>query len=49
MYEVRCLNCLKRVPVERGANKAICPHCKASFSIVWVTPTQPKIEKVLGG
>ncbi|RLF09995.1 MAG: hypothetical protein DRJ98_07130 [Thermoprotei archaeon] len=45
--EVRCLNCLKRVKVEVKAKEAKCPNCGLKFTLTWVSPTQPKIERIL--
>ena len=44
MGEVRCLNCLKRFPVNVSAIEAACPHCKTRYRISWPRPDQPKIR-----
>ncbi|KPV64998.1 MAG: hypothetical protein AOA65_0597 [Candidatus Bathyarchaeota archaeon BA1] len=44
MSEVRCLNCLKRFPVELRAEEAACPYCKMRYRISWPRPDQPKIR-----
>jgi Zn finger protein HypA/HybF involved in hydrogenase expression len=42
--QCRCLNCLKRFPIEPNAKEAMCPHCKIKYRISWPWPGQPKIR-----
>ncbi|MCW3986076.1 MAG: hypothetical protein NWE91_06685 [Candidatus Bathyarchaeota archaeon] len=44
MSEVRCLNCLKRFPVQSKAETAICPNCKTKYRISWPTLNQAKVR-----
>lgn len=45
--EVRCLNCLNRMEVKPGASEAVCLNCKIKYAITWLSPTQPRIKRVL--
>ena len=42
--EVRCLNCLKRITVEPGAEKATCSSCGTEFVLSWPRPDQAKVR-----
>lgn len=44
MNEVRCLNCLKRFPVQLNTEQAECPQCNTKYRISWPNPDQPKIR-----
>ncbi|WP_455141126.1 hypothetical protein [Candidatus Hodarchaeum mangrovi] len=44
MNEVRCLNCLKRFPIEQNTELAKCPQCNTQYRISWPKPDQPKIR-----
>jgi len=44
MSKVRCLNCLKRFPVNAGAKEVACPYCKTKYRISWPREDQPKIR-----
>ncbi|MEM4288049.1 MAG: MoaD/ThiS family protein [Candidatus Caldarchaeum sp.] len=45
-YSVRCLNCSARIPVQQGVSEATCSSCGTSYTITWISPTQPKIRRV---
>ncbi|MEM1943158.1 MAG: MoaD/ThiS family protein [Candidatus Caldarchaeum sp.] len=46
-YSVRCLNCSARIPVQQGVSEATCNSCGTSYTITWISPTQPKIRRVV--
>ncbi|MFQ5758448.1 MAG: hypothetical protein ACE5IF_02075 [Candidatus Bathyarchaeia archaeon] len=41
---VRCLNCLKRIPVKPEDKEVTCPHCKITYRLSWPKPDQAKIR-----
>ncbi|MDH5462208.1 MAG: hypothetical protein OEX09_08325 [Candidatus Bathyarchaeota archaeon] len=41
---VRCLNCLRRIPVKSKVKEVTCPRCKITYRVSWPQPDQAKIR-----
>jgi DNA-directed RNA polymerase subunit RPC12/RpoP len=44
---VRCMGCNNRIEIERGQREMLCPQCKESWIVYWVTPDMPMVLRRL--